>query len=214
MEGDSSLESLLLAKGFAQSDDVLDTWFSSALWPFSTLGWPEQTADLDRYYPTSTLVTSRDIITLWVARMVLMGLYNLGEVPFRDVYITPKVLDGFGDSMSKSKGNGVDPLDIIELYGTDALRYYVTSIAGETQDSRLPVSNVCPQCGTLVPGQGRTHGDADQEARLPEVQGRRSAPAAPGRPTTPSCRPRSRPPTASRSAATSPTSCGTPRGSS
>jgi len=137
--------------GFAQSDDVLDTWFSSALWPFSVMGWPDETADLKRYYPTSTLVTSRDIITLWVARMVLMGLYNLGEVPFKHVYITPKVLDGFGDGMSKSKGNGVDPLDVIQMSGTDALRFYVTSIAGDTQDSRLPVSNVCPQCGTLVP---------------------------------------------------------------
>jgi valyl-tRNA synthetase len=134
-----------------QSDDVLDTWFSSALWPHSTLGWPEQTAELKYYYPTSTLVTSRDIITLWVARMVLTGLYNLGEVPFHHVYITPKVLDGFGDTMSKSKGNGVDPLDIIDAYGADALRFYVTSVAGETQDTRLPISNVCPHCGTLVP---------------------------------------------------------------
>ncbi len=135
----------------AQDPDVLDTWFSSALWPHSTLGWPEQTPELKYYYPTSLLVTSRDIITLWVARMVLMGLYNLDGIPFHHVYITPKVLDGFGDTMSKSKGNGVDPLDIIDLYGTDALRYYVTSIAGETQDSRLPVSNVCPSCGTLIP---------------------------------------------------------------
>ncbi len=141
----------LEAEGFVQSDDVLDTWFSSALWPHSTLGWPEQTADLAKYYPTSTLVTSRDIITLWVARMVIMGLYNLGEVPFRDVVITPTILDGLGERMSKSKGNGVEPLDIIAMYGTDALRYYVTSIAGETQDSRLPVSNVCPHCGNLVP---------------------------------------------------------------
>jgi valyl-tRNA synthetase len=143
--------SALTSLGFTQSEDVLDTWFSSALWPHSTLGWPEQTPELKRYYPTSTLVTSRDIITLWVARMVLTGLYNLGEIPFHHVYITPKVLDGFGDTMSKSKGNGVDPLDIIDTYGTDALRYYVVSIAGETQDSRLPVSNVCPHCGTLVP---------------------------------------------------------------
>ena len=141
----------LEAEGFAQSDDVLDTWFSSALWPHSTLGWPEPTADLAKYYPTSTLVTSRDIITLWVARMVIMGLYNLGEVPFCDVVITPTILDGLGERMSKSKGNGVEPLDIIAMYGTDALRYYVTSIAGETQDSRLPVSNVCPHCGHLVP---------------------------------------------------------------
>ncbi|MFO0936268.1 MAG: valine--tRNA ligase [Gemmataceae bacterium] len=136
---------------FVQSDDVLDTWFSSALWPHSTLGWPEPTPELKYYYPTSTLVTSRDIITLWVARMVLTGLYNLGEVPFHHVYITPKVLDGLGETMSKTKGNGVDPLDIIDQYGADALRFYVTSVAGETQDTRLPVSNVCPACGVLVP---------------------------------------------------------------
>jgi valyl-tRNA synthetase len=151
LEPDSEVIRKLEKFGFTQSEDVLDTWFSSALWPHSTLGWPEQTPELKRYYPTSTLVTSRDIITLWVARMVLTGLDNVGDIPFHHVYITPKVLDGLGETMSKSKGNGVDPLDIIELYGTDALRYYVTSIAGETQDSKLPVSNVCPHCGTLVP---------------------------------------------------------------
>ncbi len=134
-----------------QDPDVLDTWFSSALWPHSTLGWPDQTPELAYYYPTSVLVTSRDIITLWVARMVLTGLYNLGEVPFRHVYIHPKILDGFGESMSKSKGNGIDPLDIIERYGTDALRFGMVHVATETQDSRMPVSNVCPHCGTLVP---------------------------------------------------------------
>ncbi|MBY0512695.1 MAG: valine--tRNA ligase, partial [Gemmataceae bacterium] len=145
------LQRSLEESGFTQSEDVLDTWFSSALWPHSTLGWPEPTPELKYYYPTSTLVTSRDIITLWVARMVLTGLYNLGDVPFHHVYITPKVLDGFGDTMSKSKGNGVDPLDIIDTYGTDALRYYVVSISGETQDSRLPVANMCPHCGELIP---------------------------------------------------------------
>ncbi|MFO0807052.1 MAG: valine--tRNA ligase [Gemmataceae bacterium] len=134
-----------------RDEDVLDTWFSSALWPHSTLGWPDQTPELKYYYPTSVLVTSRDIITLWVARMVLTGLYNCGDVPFKDVYITPKILDGFGEGMSKSKGNGVDPLDLIELYGADALRYYVVSIAGETQDSKLPVANICPHCGATVP---------------------------------------------------------------
>jgi valyl-tRNA synthetase len=131
--------------------DVLDTWFSSALWPHSTLGWPEKTAELAYYYPTSVLVTSRDIITLWVARMVLTGLFNVGDVPFRDVYITPKLLDSFGETMSKSKGNGVDPLDIIERYGTDALRYHMAYVATETQDSRMPVANVCPHCDTLMP---------------------------------------------------------------
>ena len=142
---------VLEQRGFVRSEDVLDTWFSSALWPHSTLGWPEQTADLARYYPTSTLCTSRDIITLWVARMVLMGEYNLGEVPFRQVYVHPALQDGFGERMAKSKGNGLDPLDIIDLYGTDAMRYGMAAIATETQDSRLPVVNVCPHCGTQIP---------------------------------------------------------------
>jgi valyl-tRNA synthetase len=137
--------------GYTQSEDVLDTWFSSALWPHSTLGWPEQTPELKYYYPTSVLVTNRDIITLWVARMVLTGLFNTGKIPFHHVYIHPKVMDGFGEGMSKSKGNGVDPLDIIDLYGTDAMRFGMVKIATETQDSRMPVSNVCPHCGTLVP---------------------------------------------------------------
>jgi valyl-tRNA synthetase len=137
--------------GFEQEADVLDTWFSSALWPHSTLGWPEQTPELAKYYPTSTLCTSRDIISLWVARMVLTGLYNVGEVPFRQVYIHPALQDGFGERMSKTKGNGLDPLDIIDLYGTDAMRYGMAAIATETQDSRLPVVNVCPHCGTQIP---------------------------------------------------------------
>ncbi len=137
--------------GLTQDPDVLDTWFSSALWPHSTLGWPEATPELKYYYPTSVLVTSRDIITLWVAHMVLTGLYNLGQVPFHHVYIHSKMLDGFGETMSKSKGNGIDPLDIIERYGTDALRFGMVNIATETQDSRLPVSNVCPHCQHLIP---------------------------------------------------------------
>jgi valyl-tRNA synthetase len=134
-----------------QDEDVLDTWFSSALWPHSTLGWPEPTPELRYYYPTSVLVTNRDIITLWVARMVLTGLYNVGDIPFHHVYIHPKVMDAFGEGMSKSKGNGVDPLDIIDRYGADALRYQMVAMAGETQDSRMPVSNVCPHCDALVP---------------------------------------------------------------
>src|SRR6202020_597180 len=109
--------------GYTQDSDVLDTWFSSALWPHSTLGWPEQTPELAYYYPTSTLVTNRDIITLWVARMVMTGLYNVGKIPFHHVYIHPTILDGFGERMSKMKGNGIDPLDIIDRYGTDALRF-------------------------------------------------------------------------------------------
>jgi valyl-tRNA synthetase len=134
-----------------QDPDVLDTWFSSALWPHSTLGWPENTAELAYWYPTSVLVTSRDIITLWVARMVMTGLYNMGQVPFHHVYIHPKILDGFGEGMSKSKGNGIDPLDIIERYGTDALRFLMVHQATETQDSKMPVANVCPHCDKLVP---------------------------------------------------------------
>ncbi|MFO0816135.1 MAG: valine--tRNA ligase [Gemmatales bacterium] len=141
------LESL----GFVQDENILDTWFSSGLWPHSTLGWPEKTPEMEYYYPTSVLVTSRDIITLWVARMVLMSLSNLGEVPFHHVYIHPKVLDGFGEGMSKSKGNGVDPLDVISIYGTDALRFVICQMATETQDARMPVANVCPHCQTLVP---------------------------------------------------------------
>jgi len=135
----------------SQESDVLDTWFSSALWPHSTMGWPEQTAELKKYYPTSTLVTSRDIISLWVARMVITGLYNCHEVPFHHVYIHPQLQDAFGNRMSKTTGNGIDPLDIIERYGADSLRYQMLSTAGDTQDSRLAVSNVCPHCDTLVP---------------------------------------------------------------
>jgi valyl-tRNA synthetase len=134
-----------------QDPDVLDTWFSSALWPHSTLGWPERTPELAYYYPTSVLVTSRDIITLWVARMVMTGLYNVGDVPFRHVYIHAKILDGFGEGMSKTKGNGIDPLDIIDRYGTDALRFGMAFLETGSQDSRMPVSNVCPHCGELVP---------------------------------------------------------------
>ncbi len=130
--------------------DVLDTWFSSALWPFSTLGWPDRTPELAYYYPTQVLVTSRDIITLWVARMVLTGLFNLGQVPFSDVYIHPKILDGYGETMSKSKGNGVDPIDVIEKFGADALRFGLAYLSTETQDVRMPVEFECPHCATLI----------------------------------------------------------------
>ena len=133
-----------------QDPDVLDTWFSSALWPHSTLGWPEQTAALKYYYPTSTLITSRDIITLWVARMVLTGLFNCGEVPFREVFIHPKILDGFGETMSKSKGNGVDPIDVMDKFGADALRFGLAHLTTETQDVRMPVDFECPHCQGLV----------------------------------------------------------------
>ena len=132
---------------FEQSEEVLDTWFSSALWPHSTMGWPEQTDALAYWYPTSVLITSRDIITLWVARMVLAGLNNMGEIPFKEVYIHPKILDGYGETMSKSKGNGVDPLDVIDKFGADALRYGLAFLATEQQDVRMPVQFECPHCG-------------------------------------------------------------------
>ena len=148
--GHPELEQQMEAAGMAQEDDVLDTWFSSALWPHSTLGWPKATPELEYYYPTSTLITSRDIITLWVARMVLTGLNNLGDIPFREVFIHPKILDGYGETMSKSKGNGVDPLDIIEKFGADALRFGITHLCTETQDVRMPVQFECPHCNASV----------------------------------------------------------------
>ncbi len=148
-EGDRR-ESDLEALGLNRDPDVLDTWFSSALWPHSTLGWPNSTAELKYFYPTSTLITSRDIITLWVARMVLMGLNNVGEVPFREVFIHPKILDGQGETMSKSKGNGVDPIDVIDKFGPDALRFGLARLATDTQDVRMPVQYECPHCEKLI----------------------------------------------------------------
>ncbi|GIW96874.1 MAG: hypothetical protein KatS3mg111_0207 [Pirellulaceae bacterium] len=147
----SSVERELEQRGYAQQEDVLDTWFSSALWPHSTLGWPEQTPEMEYFYPTSSLITSRDIITLWVARMVIMGLNNTGQVPFHQVYIHPKILDGYGETMSKSKGNGVDPIDVIEKFGPDSLRFGLAWLATETQDVRMPVQYECPHCQALVP---------------------------------------------------------------
>ena len=141
-----ALESL----GLERSPEVLDTWFSSGLWPHSTLGWPEKTPELEFFYPTSVLITSRDIITLWVARMVLMGLNNMGEVPFPEVFIHPKILDGYGETMSKSKGNGIDPLDVIDKFGPDALRFGMAYLTTETQDVRMPVQFECPHCEGLI----------------------------------------------------------------
>lgn len=111
-----------------QDQDVLDTWFSSALWPFSTLGWPDETADLKTFYPTSVLVTARDIIFLWVSRMVMMGMKFIGRTPFHDVFVTGTVLDKQGQRMSKTKMNGVDPLDVFDKYGVDATRLVLASI--------------------------------------------------------------------------------------
>lgn len=120
----------------SQDERVLDTWFSSGLWPFATLGWPDETEDLRRYYPTDILVTSREILFLWVARMVMMGLDRVGEIPFRNVYIYATVLTESGRRMSKSLGTGVDPMTIIETKGADALRYTLFSQTGYNQDIR------------------------------------------------------------------------------
>ncbi len=167
---------LLETAGLAQDPDVLDTWFSSALWPFSTLGWPDPaTAEvdpgqprlgdvdgfgscLDYYYPGSCLVTGRDIITLWVARMQVMGLYLLGDVPFTDCFIHANIQDGKGERMSKSKGNGIDPADIIAKYGADAMRYVLCDMQTGTQDIRLPVQAVSPFTGKLVDLATAKHG--------------------------------------------------------
>jgi len=120
-----------------QDPDVLDTWFSSALWPFSTLGWPEKTEDLKRYYPTSLLVTGFDIIFFWVARMIVMGLKFMGEKPFSHVYIHQLVRDKYGRKMSKSLGNGIDPLDVIEEYGADPMRFTLAILAAQGKDIKL-----------------------------------------------------------------------------
>jgi valyl-tRNA synthetase len=130
---------ILEKAGFEQDPDVLDTWFSSALWPFSTLGWPEMTKELDAWNPGDTLGTAREIITLWVSRMVMMNLYMLERLPFKNVYIHAMLQDGQGRKMSKSLGNGVDPLDIIEKYGSDAMRYSLAYLTTGTQDIRMPV---------------------------------------------------------------------------
>jgi valyl-tRNA synthetase len=121
----------------SQETDVLDTWFSSALWPFSTLGWPEKTRELEFFYPTSVLITSFDILFFWVARMMMMGLHFLDEVPFRDVYLHALVRDKQGKKMSKSTGNVIDPLDMIEQYGTDAFRFTLTAFAAQGREIRM-----------------------------------------------------------------------------
>jgi valyl-tRNA synthetase len=123
-------------KPLTQDEDVLDTWFSSALWPFSTMGWPEKTEDLERFYPTSDLVTAADIIFFWVARMMMMGLHFMDEVPFRRVIINGLVRDEKGQKMSKSKGNVIDPLGIIDELGADPLRFTMAILSG-TRDIKL-----------------------------------------------------------------------------
>jgi valyl-tRNA synthetase len=121
-------------KDLRQDEDVLDTWFSSGLWPFSTLGWPDETPELKTYYPTTLLVTGFDIIFFWVARMMMLGIKCAGDIPFRDVYITPLVRDQYGKKMTKSRGNVVDPLEIMEKYGTDAVRLTLAQLAVQGRD--------------------------------------------------------------------------------
>ncbi|MCA8944413.1 MAG: valine--tRNA ligase [Planctomycetes bacterium] len=165
---DAQFGAILRSGGLEPDPDVLDTWFSSALWPHSTLGWPDPDtapvgegetmlgahdgapSSLDYYYPGSCLVTGRDIITLWVARMVMTGLYNLGDVPFTDVFLHATIQDGKGERMSKSKGNGVDPIDIIDDFGADAMRYVLCEVQTGTQDIRLPVQAISPFDGEPI----------------------------------------------------------------
>ena len=175
-EAEAELGPLLEAEGLIRDPDVLDTWFSSALWPFSTLGWPDpESAEtgsdrrplgkgegisnyLNYYYPGSCLVTDRGIITLWVARMLIMGLYLLGDVPFTDCFIHATIQDGKGERMSKSKGNGIDPNDIVEEYGADAMRYVLCDMQTGTQDIRLPVQAISPFTGNRVDLATASHG--------------------------------------------------------
>ncbi len=160
-EDDPALMAQLEAAGFTQDPDVLDTWFSSALWPLSTLGWPENTPELDVWNPTAVLCTAREIITLWVSRMVMFNLYftrsprrdgvgsepSPARLPFKNVFIHAMIQDGHGQKMSKSLGNGVDPMDIIHSHGADAMRFTLTSMTTHTQDVRLPVDCVDPHTG-------------------------------------------------------------------
>ncbi len=120
-----------------QDEDVLDTWFSSALWPFSTLGWPEKTQALKTFYPTSLLITGFDILFFWVARMMMMGLYVMKDVPFKDVYLHALVRDEKGEKMSKSSGNIIDPLVMIDKYGTDAFRFTLAAYTAQGRDVRM-----------------------------------------------------------------------------
>lgn len=123
-------------------ENVLDTWFSSSLWPFSTLGWPDKTRELEKYYPTSVLVSAFDILFFWVAKMIMMGLEFMKEVPFRDVYIHPLIRDEKGEKMSKSRGNVIDPLEVMHKYGTDALRFTLSLLASQGKDIKLSESKI------------------------------------------------------------------------
>jgi valyl-tRNA synthetase len=130
------------ANSLVQETDVLDTWFSSALWPFSTMGWPEETPLLKTFYPTSVLVTGFDILFFWVARMMMMGIHFMGDIPFEDVYVHALVRDEDGKKMSKSKGNVIDPLDVIDRYGTDAFRFTLAAFAAQGRDIKMSEKRV------------------------------------------------------------------------
>ena len=141
-ESESEAKKLAGGKKLRRDTDVLDTWFSSALWPLSTLGWPDETPELQRFYPTSVLVTGFDIIFFWVARMMMMGLWFRDEVPFKTVFIHTRVLDEKGTKMSKTKGNVVDPLELIDEFGADALRFTLALAAGQSRDMRIGPTRV------------------------------------------------------------------------
>ena len=158
--------------GIRQEEDVLDTWFSSALWPFSTMGWPAATADLARYYPTSALVTGFDILFFWVARMMMMGIECTGRAPFRDVVIHALVRDARGEKMSKTRGNVIDPLEVIDRFGTDAFRFTLVALAAQGRDIRMSddrvegyrnFMNKLYQAGRFV----RMHVDGETPPELP-----------------------------------------------
>ena len=188
VEDDATVK-LLEAAGLEQDPDVLDTWFSSQLFPFATLGWPDpehalvgegqaslaaaegKPSALDYYYPGSCLVTGRDIITLWVARMVLAGLYIHGDLPFTDCFLHANIQDGKGERMSKSKGNGIDPVDIIDTYGADAMRYVLCDMQTGMQDIRLPVMAVSPFTGKHIDLTHARHGRSIYTYLDPETGG-------------------------------------------
>lgn len=159
-----------------QDPDVLDTWFSSALWTFGTMGWPDLTPELAYFHPTNVLTTARDIIYLWVVRMIVASMHFLNEIPFRDVYIYATVMNQEGQRMSKSLGTGVDPLELIDRYGTDALRFALVEQAGKSQDMRFGVAFECKSCGkvnnTLKPytGECRECGSTDVRAESGRVE--------------------------------------------
>ena len=139
---EEKIVTLLEQNGFTQDPDVLDTWFSSWLWPFATMGWPEQTDTLKKFYPTTDLVTGPDIIFFWVARMIMAGYEFMGEMPFQNVYFTGIIRDKQGRKMSKSLGNSPDPLDLIAKFGADALRFGVMRSAPLGQDILFDEQNV------------------------------------------------------------------------